>query len=56
MDQQPQRKTLREIVQTEDLPRLEAYCLSRTGRQVREQAKAEGIDLDTLEELLYSIS
>lgn len=44
--------TLKTIVEEENMAALEQYCLNRTYRQVRDQAIAEGVCLDVLEEML----
>lgn len=48
-------KSLRRIVETEDLVALEAFCLGRTYQQVRDYARDVGVDLDELEDLLARI-
>jgi hypothetical protein len=44
------------IVSLHDLRALEDFCLARKYRDVIAQAKAEGIDLDVLEDMLQEIS
>jgi len=49
-------RTLRDIVDADDLRALENYCLRRgTYHQVRRDAIEQGIDLGLLEELLGEI-
>lgn len=48
-------KTLRQIVEDEDIKELEAFCWKKTYQQVRDCAENAGVDLDALEELLGRI-
>ena len=47
--------SLMQIVQDENLKALEHFCQGRTYQQVRQRAIDEGVDLDSLEELLGQI-